>query len=526
MLTIETERRVARFFLEILKHERKCQLSKAELVSSPFFNAYQCFNLLHKAEGSNSSNEVSAYSIVAFLKANKTHCTLTEASSLILFYDPEMSGVLSYANFVNFIMNTRETPSMQSVQFNITNTSTNSSLPEAAHQLFMNVLLDEIELLRGCQGAVNEMKNRYDYDVNDLFAAITSGKNISVSSMRLFLIRNGLCLDEDEIGMIVNRLSLHKNGRVSLMEFKRVCEEAFVGDVMRNMKEMMMKLPGGDVGFGFEKERKGRIGVVDGNGNIKRNEGDNEVGMRHNLINEFNDDAQSGNLVLKEKEGQCTRNVIERNELNNNNNYNSNNSVVLHTNNSSFLNNKSHCSNCSSSYPPLQHQTQQPPLQHEETLILNFFKTILNAEISIEKSKCELALRSDFNIEDAFTIFHSASSSSQASSLSSPYLTSSDVLFGLSSLSLPEINVPLLMNRFSSFKPTNANSTLFFDNFFDMLVPFTKEYRSMIEVRSEMPYEPKYNKSDIFLSSTLMYLQSTCRRSYHRCTLRSESLFR
>jgi hypothetical protein len=44
-----------------------------------------------------------------------------------------------------------------------------------------------------------------------------------------------------------------------------------------------------------------------------------------------------------------------------------------------------------------------------------------------------------------------------------------------------------------------------------MLVPFTKEYRNMIEARSEMPYEPKYKKSDIFLSSTLMYLQSTLR---------------
>ena len=342
MLTIETERRVARFFLEILNHERKCQLSKAELLSSPFFNAYQCFNLLHKAEGSNSSNEVSAYSIVSFLKMNKIYCTLTEASSFILFYDPEMSNVLSYANFVNFIMNTKKTPPMQSFQFNITNTDSdmNLSLPEATHQLFINVLVDEIELLRGCQSAVNEMKARYDYDVNDLFAAITNGKNINVSTMRLFLMRNGLCLDEDEIGMIVNRFSLHKNGRVSLMEFKRVCEQVFVGDEIRNIKEMMMKLPGGDVGVGFEKERKGK---VDKNGNIKRDEGEMEVKMKNNLImSEFNNDVQSGNLVLKEKEEKCTRNVIERNELKNNN-YNSNNRVVSYSNNSSFLNNKSHC---------------------------------------------------------------------------------------------------------------------------------------------------------------------------------------
>ena len=128
MLTIETERRVARLFLEILNHERKCQLSKTELLSSPFFNVYQCFNLLHKAEGSNLSDEVSAYSIVAFLKTNKIYCTLTEASSLILFYDPEMSNVLSYANFVNFIMNTRKTPPMQSFQFNITNTNTKKQI--------------------------------------------------------------------------------------------------------------------------------------------------------------------------------------------------------------------------------------------------------------------------------------------------------------------------------------------------------------------------------------------------------------
>lgn len=80
-------------------------------------------------------------------------------------------------------------------------------------------------------------------------------------------------------------------------------------------------------------------------------------------------------------------------------------------------------------------------ISFEEENFISYFRDLLDLENQIEKAKCELIIKSDFNIEDAFSIFEIDRRG---------YLTDLDVKYGLNSLDIfptqEEIN--LLIKRY------------------------------------------------------------------------------
>ena len=82
--------------------------------------------------------------------------------------------------------------------------------------------------------------------------------NIGIDNMKRFLIRNGLYYKEEEIALIINRLSIDKNGLVSLLEFKRIFEIGYCIAISKHIKEGMLKCPSGDISIGYEKNKQNR----------------------------------------------------------------------------------------------------------------------------------------------------------------------------------------------------------------------------------------------------------------------------
>jgi Ca2+-binding EF-hand superfamily protein len=136
-------------------------------------------------------------------------------------------------------------------------------------------------------------------------------------------------------------------------------------------------------------------------------------------------------------------------------------------------------------------------LSLEEENFQNFLNEIISVENEIERSKCNLALRSDFNVEDAFRIFELDSRG---------YVSDLDIKFGLNSLDLyptsEEIN--LLLKRYD----TRNTGAISYTSFFNMVAPLDREYRRMIEGRLPSEYVYRYNKSDVLLPTTKVYLQN------------------
>ncbi len=136
----------------------------------------------------------------------------------------------------------------------------------------------------------------------------------------------------------------------------------------------------------------------------------------------------------------------------------------------------------------------------EESIFSNFLRNLLEVEICLEKSKTELCLRADFNIEDAFSIFDRQGKG---------YVTKDDFFYALQSLNITtdKKTINLFYNRYDVYD----KGVLGFNEFFDMLIPFKKSFRNDIQNRIRMTYTPKYNKEEVFLLSTKLYLQNVLR---------------
>jgi Ca2+-binding EF-hand superfamily protein len=93
-------------------------------------------------------------------------------------------------------------------------------------------------------------------------------------------------------------------------------------------------------------------------------------------------------------------------------------------------------------------------------------------ENEIENSKIDLALKPDFNCEDAFRIFELNGRG---------YLTPEDIRYGLNLLGIyaTDTDINLIMKKYDIYK----EGILSYQTFFDMVVPFEKQYRNLVENR-------------------------------------------
>ena len=109
---------------------------------------------------------------------------------------------------------------------------------------------------------------------------------------------------------------------------------------------------------------------------------------------------------------------------------------------------------------------------YEQKQFNDFLRKLMEIESQIEKIKIDLALNSDFNVEDAFRLFESEGRD---------YLNKNDLKCGLNLIGIFPTNkeLNLLMKRFDLQKQGGIN----FADFFDIVVPFEKEYRNMVEDR-------------------------------------------
>jgi Ca2+-binding EF-hand superfamily protein len=115
----------------------------------------------------------------------------------------------------------------------------------------------------------------------------------------------------------------------------------------------------------------------------------------------------------------------------------------------------------------------------------------MEVEYQIEDVKTNLAQNPDFNYEDAFRLFESNDKD---------YLTESDIKNGLNSIGVypTDQDVRLLMKRFDLQKNGNIN----YADFFDIIVPFEKEFRNRVENRMPRSCCP-CRAQDIFDDRTL-----------------------
>ena len=109
---------------------------------------------------------------------------------------------------------------------------------------------------------------------------------------------------------------------------------------------------------------------------------------------------------------------------------------------------------------------------YEQNQFNEFMKKLMAVESQVEDAKISLAMNPDFNCEDAFKLFESNNKD---------YLDINDIKAGLNLIGLnpTEKHLNLLMKRFDLQK----NGFINYADFFDVVVPFEKNYRTRVENR-------------------------------------------
>ena len=477
MLTIETERRIAKFLIILSEEESKVQRNKEKLLNNYDFNPYQCFKFLDK----NSKEAIDCYDISNFMKENSEYITLQESFLIILYYDTKDQNFWSYDNFVNYLLNGfNSSYSNKEFDFSINK----SQITDSVRSLLLNIFKSELDLIHTTIPLVNKIKQRYDYNIPDLFRSITSNNDIDKQNINQFLIRNGYDnISDNKLSAIINRLSLSKNELVSCCDLQRLFEVGYCDTSKRDLYESMLNCPKNIIDSGYNQNEKSNIAAEDNNTILNSDKKDYQINSSNYYINNTNS---------KENIYKYDKKIIDEEKIND---YELEENKEL-LKNISLTNQKNKVLNKMEKKNKLNNENAlEIP---EEKYFIEYLENILGNEVLIERKKIELSLRSDFNIEDCIQIF-------KTNGMNDQIISKEDFIYGSQTLDL-KFNTEEIELIFFKYDLEN-NGYLTFSDFFDMIVPFSCKYREMVENRLSMPYKPKYKTNEIFLGSTINYLK-------------------
>ena len=129
--------------------------------------------------------------------------------------------------------------------------------------------------------------------------------------------------------------------------------------------------------------------------------------------------------------------------------------------------------------------------ENEENQFIDYLKEAMLHECKIENIKIQLSLRSDFNWEKVFRIFELEGRG---------FLSKEDLIKGFNKLGIfpNDLDLSLLFKRYDLKK----EGYLSYPNFFDLIVPFSKYHRIMVDKRKINDENISYSLND-FSQETL-----------------------
>ena len=488
MISIETEARVARLLLSLAEGERTVEISRQVLSDNFDFDAYQVFKFLDVE----CKNRVDSINIVDFLRSKGTFASNCEAQLTVLFYDQDGDGTLSYCEFLNLVQSEKSIrrnnpyPKSDKLSFNV--------------EYSLGKLLEkELSLSKQIMGLLSDLKLRCDFNVHDIYHLLKGWNCITSESIKAFLERNSVNYLESDIKAIMKRLDFNRDGRIDICELHAFlgfpncgrCCPCSLSCGCRCCSCCCCSVPCCKTHCSSPRCRS-RSPLRRSQSPLKENDK-----FKNSITN-----ANSSTLYqtgTPNRSMQMSQNQMGETRLSPN--------LSLRQSPERRYSPRNGCSprRCGS---PLRHsctanintnintiQTNNTP-SYEQTQFVDYLRMVMDAESRIEKAKIDLALRPDFNVEDAFRIFELDGRG---------FITEDDLKYGLNVLEIYPTcsDVRLLMKRFDLQKEGVLN----FADFFDMVTPYEKDYRSMVENRPPNSC-CACRCPDVFMCTTRVYLKN------------------
>ena len=222
MLSVETEAKLAEIFLTLAEGEKSIDINRQILMELEDFDPFTIFTYLD----TNQKNYLNCSDLLNYFLEKKIQTNELEISLIILFYDSDYDGVLSYPEFAYFLQSDYAKKGLINNNQENNNKEPNikielsQNLEQALTQLFSN----EVDLAKKILDLLNELKQRYDYNIHDLYHAIKNCNYVEEKGLRNFFTRNKISFLESDIRKIMKRLDFNGDGKIDLSEF-----HAFLG---------------------------------------------------------------------------------------------------------------------------------------------------------------------------------------------------------------------------------------------------------------------------------------------------------
>lgn len=219
MISIETQARVAKIFLTLAQGEHCVENNRRTLSDKFDFDNFQIFKNLD----AENKDHINSSNIINYLCSRGIRISQEEAQFLILFYDQNSNGVLSYPEFVKMVTSNCGFCSGRGSYTGRSPCCTiviNPLSPEIDCAL-KDLLDKELCLIRTLTNLICELRTRSDYSVEAIYNLMNYYDGINRDSLRRFLLTNYADYTEIDLDNIIKRLDFNKDNRVDFVEFKK-----------------------------------------------------------------------------------------------------------------------------------------------------------------------------------------------------------------------------------------------------------------------------------------------------------------
>ena len=438
MISNDIKNVISNLFLELAKSEKTIDIYRQILSESTDFDAHQIFNYLL----SNNQSYITSKDIMKFLSMNKISITEEEANLIILFYDSNLDGKLSFNEFLNLVRS--EKSSINNKSFNYSDdTNIGLSLNFSLCKLFEK----EIFFSKSIINILKDLKNKYGFNIHDIYHSIKSANFITCHSLKNFLNNNNVSFLESDINFIMKRLDINRDGKVDFCEF-----------------HLLLGFP--YCKYTCLKNKCNTCGITYCNECFIEIHGCNPQNCNY----PYNYKYTSGGI---ENKNPNTEFNTEINTMKYDNNFNQIGKSPEETKEENIIN-----------YDKLKSYSEIKENSLEIEKFNQFLKFLLEEESKIEKMKIELCKNKDFNVEDVFRLFEKNGRG---------FLDQDDLKYGFGVLNVypNEFDMKIFFKRFD----LQRKGFITYADFYDIVVPFEKEIRDEVEKRL-----PKTNCAEIILS--------------------------
>lgn len=208
----DTANKIALIFKALAKGENEIELSRQVLCENNDYDPYSLFKYLD----SKNRNRINNEDIINYLSTNKIFISPQEADYIIMFYDEDFDGELSYLEFTNLIQSSN-TLSQFKINYGINNNSKQLISPNINLSL-RKVLEKELELTRRLVTMINEVSKKYDFNLHNVYDSLKSWTTICFDTIDKFLTKTMITHNNRDVRNIIKRLDLNRDGRVDLKE--------------------------------------------------------------------------------------------------------------------------------------------------------------------------------------------------------------------------------------------------------------------------------------------------------------------